>query len=168
MTPGRSPATGYAPGWTRARTGMRVGSPQFMAPEQIAGDAVTPAIDIFALGALAAYAATARPAFGEGTQAVVMYRVVHEVPNLEGCLPPLRGLAGSVTSFRSPSSVVMPICTRSIFTGSSAACSRDDSLTSLTRLVSAYSEMFDILPRRLAWRSWPGLIQQRGCRPTGS
>jgi hypothetical protein len=74
------------------RTGMRVGSPQFMAPEQIAGDAVTPAIDIFALGALAAFAATARQAFGEGTQAAVMYRVVHEAPNLEGCPPPLRGL----------------------------------------------------------------------------
>jgi serine/threonine kinase PknH len=74
------------------RTGVRIGSPQFMAPEQIAGDAVTTAIDMFALGALAAYAATARPPFGEGTQAVLMYRVMHEAPNLEGCLPPLRGL----------------------------------------------------------------------------
>jgi serine/threonine kinase PknH len=74
------------------RTGVRVGSPQFMAPEQIAGDAVTPAIDIFALGALAAYAATARPPFGEGTQAILMYRVMHEAPNLDGCLPPLRSL----------------------------------------------------------------------------
>ncbi len=77
-------------------------------------------------------------------------------------------MAGSVTSLRSPSSVVMPICTRSIFTGPSASCSRDDSLLSLTRLVSTYVEMFDILSRRLVWRSWPGLIQQRGCRPTGS
>jgi serine/threonine kinase PknH len=74
------------------RTGMRVGSPQFMAPEQIAGEAVTPAIDVFALGSLAAYAALAWPPFGEGTQAAVMYRVMHEPPYLEGCPQPLRGL----------------------------------------------------------------------------
>jgi serine/threonine kinase PknH len=74
------------------RTGMRVGSPQFMAPEQIAGEAVTPAIDVFALGSLAAYAALARPPFGEGTQAAVLYRVMHEPPYLEDCPPPLRGL----------------------------------------------------------------------------
>lgn len=42
------------------RTGMRVGSPQFMAPEQVAGQPPTPATDIFGLGALAAYAVLGR------------------------------------------------------------------------------------------------------------
>ena len=74
------------------RSGMRVGSPQFMAPEQVAGEAVTPAIDVFALGSLAAYAAAGRPAFGEGTYPAVMYRVMHEPPDLAGCPAPLRAL----------------------------------------------------------------------------
>ena len=42
------------------RSGMMVGSPQYMAPEQIRDQPVTPAIDVFALGSLAAYAARRR------------------------------------------------------------------------------------------------------------
>ena len=74
------------------RTGMMVGSPQFMAPEQILDQPVTPAIDVFALGALAAYAARGRPPFGEGQSAAVSYRVLHEPPDLDGCPPQLRTL----------------------------------------------------------------------------
>ena len=48
------------------RSGMMVGSPQFMAPEQILDKPVTPAIDVFALGSLAAYAVLGRPPFGTG------------------------------------------------------------------------------------------------------
>src|SRR5580704_9768670 len=53
------------------RSGMMVGSPQFMAPEQIRDQPVTPAIDVFALGSLAAYAARGRSPFGEGHSAAV-------------------------------------------------------------------------------------------------
>src|SRR6202040_151292 len=42
------------------RSGMMMGSPQFMAPEQILDKPVTPAIDVFALGSLAAYAVLGR------------------------------------------------------------------------------------------------------------
>ena len=38
-------------------TGVAIGSPGFMAPEQAEGLPVTPAVDVFALGAVAAYAA---------------------------------------------------------------------------------------------------------------
>ena len=78
---------------TLTRTGMRVGSPQFMAPEQIQDLPVTPAIDVFALGSLAVFAATGKAPFGEGSEAAVMYRVLHEPPGLAGCPEPLRGLA---------------------------------------------------------------------------
>ena len=70
---------------TVTRTGMRVGSPQFMAPEQVRGGAVPAAADVWALGALGAFAATGRTPFGEGDQEAVLYRVLHEDPDLEGC-----------------------------------------------------------------------------------
>ncbi|WP_327364260.1 serine/threonine-protein kinase [Streptomyces sp. NBC_01296] len=63
-------------------SGVTIGTPTFMAPEQAAGGAVTPATDIFALGQVAAYAATGLPAFGEGTSHGVLYRIVHEQPDL--------------------------------------------------------------------------------------
>ena len=74
------------------RSGMMVGSPQFMAPEQILDKPVTPAIDVFALGSLAAYAVLGRPPFGEGHTAAVSYRVLHEAPQLTGCPAQLRPL----------------------------------------------------------------------------
>ena len=77
------------------RSGMMVGSPQFMAPEQIRDQPVTPAIDVFALGSLAVYAARGRPPFGEGHSAALSYRVLHEPPDLDGCPPQLRALIES-------------------------------------------------------------------------
>ncbi|MFC9294970.1 serine/threonine-protein kinase [Streptomyces sp. NPDC057011] len=65
-------------------SGVTIGTPSFMAPEQAAGRKVTPATDIFALGQVAAYAATGTPAFGEGTSHGVLYRIVHEEPDLSG------------------------------------------------------------------------------------
>ena len=77
------------------RSGMMVGSTQFMAPEQIRDQPVTPAIDVFALGSLAVYAARGRPPFGEGHSAALSYRVLHEPPDLDGCPPQLRALIES-------------------------------------------------------------------------
>jgi hypothetical protein len=74
------------------RTGMRVGSPQFMAPEQVAGQPTTPATDVFALGSLAAYASAGRAPFGDGGGEAVLYRILHQDPDLAGCPMPLRGL----------------------------------------------------------------------------
>ncbi|WP_323179092.1 serine/threonine-protein kinase [Streptomyces sp. NBC_00320] len=47
-------------------TGLRVGTPAFMAPEQALGRPAVPATDVFALGALAAYVVGGAPPFGEG------------------------------------------------------------------------------------------------------
>jgi hypothetical protein len=74
------------------RSGMRVGSPQFMAPEQVTGQPTSAAIDVFSLGSLIAFAATARTPFGDGNEAAVLYRVVHEPPDLTGCPAALREL----------------------------------------------------------------------------
>ncbi|WP_329127610.1 protein kinase domain-containing protein [Streptomyces sp. NBC_01465] len=67
---------------TLTHVGTAVGSPGFLAPEQVRGAAVTPATDVFALGATLAYAATADSPFGHGSSEVMLYRVVHEEPHL--------------------------------------------------------------------------------------
>ncbi|MDJ1132314.1 serine/threonine-protein kinase [Streptomyces iconiensis] len=69
---------------TLTHVGTAVGSPGFLAPEQVRGAAVTPATDVFALGATLAYAATADSPFGQGSSEVMLYRVVHEEPHLSG------------------------------------------------------------------------------------
>ncbi|HEY3868967.1 MAG TPA: serine/threonine-protein kinase [Actinocrinis sp.] len=73
-------------------SGMMVGSPQYAAPEQVLGHPTTAAGDIFALGALAYYAATGRAAFGDGPEFSVVYRVVNAEPDLAGCPLQLRAL----------------------------------------------------------------------------
>ncbi|KUN94116.1 serine/threonine-protein kinase [Streptomyces caeruleatus] len=68
------------------RTGALVGSPGFMAPEQVRGDRITPACDVFCLGSVLAYAATGTLPFGSvdsGAHAV-MFRIAQEEPDLEG------------------------------------------------------------------------------------
>ncbi|MEU7592063.1 protein kinase [Streptomyces sp. NPDC039022] len=69
---------------TLTHVGTAVGSPGFLAPEQVRGAAVTPATDIFALGATLAYACTADSPFGQGSSEVMLYRVVHEEAHLGG------------------------------------------------------------------------------------
>ncbi|WP_082119740.1 serine/threonine-protein kinase [Saccharothrix sp. ST-888] len=63
-------------------TGLRIGSPAFMAPEQALGLTATSATDVFALGALAVHIAGGAPPFGDGPESVALYRAVHEEPDL--------------------------------------------------------------------------------------
>ncbi|MFG3656763.1 protein kinase [Streptomyces sp. NPDC047706] len=68
------------------RTGALVGSPGFMAPEQVRGDRITPACDVFCLGSVLAYAATGRLPFGGADSGVhaLMFRIAQEEPDLDG------------------------------------------------------------------------------------
>lgn len=61
----------------------RVGTPGFMSPELLTGQALTPACDVFALGLLLAHAAGVRP-FGQGPVEALNYRIVHQDPDLTG------------------------------------------------------------------------------------
>ncbi|MER6953037.1 protein kinase [Streptomyces sp. NPDC000618] len=63
-------------------TGVSVGSPGYMAPEQILGRGASGAADVFSLGAVLAYAATGQPPFPGDSSAALLYRVVHEPPEL--------------------------------------------------------------------------------------
>jgi eukaryotic-like serine/threonine-protein kinase len=66
------------------RTGAAVGSPGFMSPEQVRGEPLTPACDVFSLGSVLTYAATGRQPFGTADSAAhaLMYRVAQEEPDL--------------------------------------------------------------------------------------
>ncbi|MFF5476676.1 serine/threonine-protein kinase [Streptomyces sp. NPDC012935] len=72
--------------------GSTVGTPHFMAPEQASGGEVTTATDVFALGQTAAFAALGRPLYGEGSAPGVLYRIVHDEPDLSALPEQLRPL----------------------------------------------------------------------------
>ncbi len=74
-------------------TGTRTGTPAYMAPEYIRGQDVTEAGDVFALGVIAIFAATGRLAFGGGSDHSVIYRILEQDPDLDGCPEPLRAIA---------------------------------------------------------------------------
>ncbi|MFF0446413.1 bifunctional serine/threonine-protein kinase/ABC transporter substrate-binding protein [Streptomyces sp. NPDC004609] len=67
-------------------TDVVVGTPGFLAPEQAEarGDEIGPASDIFALGCLLAYTLTGRLPFGRGAMDALLYRTVHDDPDLDG------------------------------------------------------------------------------------
>ncbi|WP_314175757.1 serine/threonine-protein kinase [Streptomyces winkii] len=85
------------PDSTMTGTGVVVGSPSYMSPEQIRAQQVTPASDVFCMGSVLAYAATGRTPFGSegGGIHAVMFRIASEEPDLEGVEEPLRGLIAS-------------------------------------------------------------------------
>jgi hypothetical protein len=71
-------------------TGMVVGTPGYMSPEQAEGAQAGPAGDVFSLGCVLAYAATGNSPFGGGSAASVLYRVVRSQPDLTGVPDRLR------------------------------------------------------------------------------
>src|SRR5262249_20156630 len=73
-----------ADGTSVTRTGVMTGTPGWISPEQYREGITGPAGDIFAWGALVAYAATGRLPFGSGAPDVVAFRVMSGAPDLDG------------------------------------------------------------------------------------
>jgi serine/threonine protein kinase len=71
-------------------TGLVVGTPAWLAPEQLSGDEQGVAVDIFTWGLVVAYAATGRSPFGEGPAEALMYRLAHTEPDLQDVPDSLR------------------------------------------------------------------------------
>ncbi|MFJ2277376.1 serine/threonine-protein kinase [Streptomyces sp. NPDC087866] len=65
-------------------TGMMIGTPGFMAPEQVRGESAVPESDVFTLGCVLTYAATGTLPFGQGAsnQHAIMYKIVEAEPDL--------------------------------------------------------------------------------------
>ncbi|GAA1977472.1 hypothetical protein GCM10009838_42360 [Catenulispora subtropica] len=72
------------------RAGSVLGSPGYMSPEQIAGDRVTSASDVFSLGAVLAFAGQAAGAFGDGPAEARIYMTKFGDPDISGIPLPLR------------------------------------------------------------------------------
>ncbi|MYQ77533.1 MULTISPECIES: bifunctional serine/threonine protein kinase/MFS transporter [unclassified Streptomyces] len=85
-----------ADGSLLTRTGMLIGSPGFMSPEQVRGLELTPASDVFCLGAVLVYAATGRLLFGARDTGLNahLFRIAEDEPDLtdvpESLLPLVR------------------------------------------------------------------------------
>ncbi|HEX6533393.1 MAG TPA: serine/threonine-protein kinase [Gemmatimonadaceae bacterium] len=72
------------------RTGMMLGTPNYMAPEQVTGERTSPATDIFAFGAVLFELLTGTKPFAGPTLHNIFYRIVSEdAPSLQKCLPGL-------------------------------------------------------------------------------
>lgn len=80
------------------RSGLVVGTPGYLAPEQVTGRPVTAATDVHAWGATVALAGTGRPPYGTGRPEAVLYRTVHGEPDLDGLPTDLRELVEAAMS----------------------------------------------------------------------
>ncbi|WP_424528848.1 protein kinase domain-containing protein [Sphaerisporangium viridialbum] len=76
-------------------TSAVIGTPAYMAPEQIAGQQVGPATDVFAWASVVGYAATGTPPFGNDTVPAIMNRILHNEPQLGDLPQPLRSVVYS-------------------------------------------------------------------------
>ena len=69
-----------------------IGTLRYMSPEQLHGVELTPQSDVFALGAILAYAATGHDPFGAPTMAAVINRILNDPPDLVGLSGSLRDI----------------------------------------------------------------------------
>jgi hypothetical protein len=77
------------------KTGTALGSPGWMAPEQVQGRPCGPAADVFSWGLVVGFAASGRSPFGKGPADALFYRIVHEQPDLPDMPDPLAMLVRS-------------------------------------------------------------------------
>lgn len=65
------------------KTGVAVGTPAFMSPEQVSGKGTGTPSDVFSLGSVVAYALTRHAPFGDGATADVLHRIAYEPPKTD-------------------------------------------------------------------------------------
>ncbi|MFC4049221.1 serine/threonine-protein kinase [Actinomadura syzygii] len=77
------------------RTGQFVGTPNYLPPELLRGEQVTPASDVFSWGCVVAYAGTGSAPFAGNTVPEIFYKVAHEEPKLDGLDADLRDVVAA-------------------------------------------------------------------------
>lgn len=84
-------AKSMAPDATKTQTGIILGTPTYVSPEQARGEALTPASDIYALGVVLYELISGQPPFDSDTPLGIVLKHLHEPP------PPIQPLRASVT-----------------------------------------------------------------------
>ena len=79
-------------------TGFVVGSPGWIAPEQLLNRQVGTFADIFSWGCLIAYAGNGRHPYGRGNAITMAGRILHGEPDIGSVAPPLRDLVAQALS----------------------------------------------------------------------
>jgi serine/threonine protein kinase len=79
-------------------TGMVVGTPGYLAPEQLSGRQLGPGVDIFAWGTTMVFAATGQAPFDADSLPVIINKILNEHPDLSALPGPLRELVGRCLS----------------------------------------------------------------------
>jgi len=103
-------------------TGVVVGSPGYMCPEQATGVPMGPAGDVFSLASVLVYAATGSGPFSQDTDsaAALLYRVIHEEPVLDGLPEELRPVIAACLA-KDPAARPTPAVLAEAFGGRSAS-----------------------------------------------
>ncbi|MFN3750124.1 MAG: protein kinase domain-containing protein [Thiobacillus sp.] len=73
---------------SRTQLGTVLGSPKYMAPEQVAGKATDSRTDIFALGVVLYEMLTGKPPFDGDNLSAIMYKILNEAPAPPSALNP--------------------------------------------------------------------------------
>ncbi|MER0244614.1 bifunctional serine/threonine-protein kinase/ABC transporter substrate-binding protein [Streptomyces sp. HSW2009] len=139
-------------------TDMVIGSPGFLSPEQAqaAGSAIGPPSDVFSLGAVLAHAASGRAPFGTGEPAALLYRTVHDRPDLAGVpedLLPLLGRCLDKNPLRRPTATAVR---RALVRDPRRADTEDWLPAHVVHLVAARSIALLALPDQQGGRDEPG------------
>lgn len=89
-------------------TGAVIGSPAYMSPEQAECGTLTPASDVFAVGAVLAMAATGASPFDAASTPQVLYNVLYSSPDTTGIPEPIRALVDACLA-KDPSARPTPV-----------------------------------------------------------
>jgi eukaryotic-like serine/threonine-protein kinase len=113
-------------------TGLMIGSPGFMSPEQAEGMPVGASSDIFSLAGVLVFAGRGEGPFGSGDTAALLYRVVHGTPNLD-----------------QTSDKIRPLISRCLSRNAAARPTAPEFLAELTAAYPTAADLADWLPARL-------------------
>ncbi len=139
---------------TSTRTGVLMGTPAWLAPEQATGQTVSVAADVHNLGMVLAFAATGTHPYGQGRPDAMLFRIVHQEPSLEGLPSAIRPIVEACLRKDPAHRPSLYDLAHHLTGGSSggAATSGSTRLDSRTRIGSTTSSLASPTSRRRARR----------------